>query len=58
MSHDLGEKRRQKKDIEDWLEEKVTTEFQLETGRTRLRVVGDEMNTNQRAFDQEKASLM
>lgn len=46
MRHDLGEKRRLKKEIEDWLEEKVTTEFQLETGRTRLRAVGDEMGTN------------
>ena len=58
MRHDLETKRRLKKEIEDWLEEKVTTEFQLETGRARLRAVNDEMGTNQRAFDQEKASLM
>ena len=51
MTQDLAEKRRQKKEIEDWLDEKVTTEFQLETGRARLRAVGDELAANNRAFD-------
>ncbi len=54
MRRDLAEKRHMKKEIEDWLEEKVTTEFQLDTGRARLRAVTDEMSSNQRAFDQEK----
>ena len=58
MGADLSEKRRIKKEIEDWLEEKVTVEFQLEAGRARLRAVGDEMASNQRAFDQEKTALM
>ena len=54
MRRDLAEKRHMKKEIEDWLEEKVTTEFQLDTGRARLRAVTDEMSSNQRAFNQEK----
>ena len=57
MKQDLAEKRRLKKEIEDWLEEKVTVEFQLEAGRARLRAVGDEMAANQKAIDQEKAAL-
>ena len=58
MTQDLAEKRLQKKEIEDWLEEKVTVEFQLEAGRARLRAVGDEMADNQKAFDQEKGALL
>ena len=58
MKADLIDKRRLKKEIEDWLEEKVTVEFQLESGRARLRAVGDEMSINQKAFDAEKSALL
>ena len=58
MKADLADKRRLKKEIEDWLEEKVTVEFQLESGRARLRAVGDEMAINQKAFDEEKSALL
>jgi len=46
MRQDLQEKRRVKKEIDDWLEEKVTTEFQLEAGRARLRAVNDDLSQN------------
>ena len=46
MQQDLAEKRRMQREIEDWLEEKVTVEFQLESSRARLRAVGDEMAQN------------
>ena len=46
MKRDMAEKRRMKKEIEDWLEEKVTVEFQREAGRARVRAVGDEIAAN------------
>ena len=57
MKKELAEKLRMKREIEDWLDEKVQIEFQLESGRSRVRALNDELISNGKAFDREKYTL-
>ena len=57
MKQELAEKLKVKREIEDWLDEKVQIEFQLESGRARVRAMNDELISNTKAFDREKYTL-
>ena len=57
MKKELSEKLKCKREIEDWLDEKVQIEFQQESGRARVRALNDELITNSKAFDREKYTL-
>ena len=57
MKKELAEKLSMKREIEDWLDEKVQIEFQIESGRARVRALNDELITNSKAFDREKYTL-
>ena len=57
LKKELAEKLKVKREIEDWLDEKVQIEFQLESGQARVRALNDELISNSKAFEREKYTL-
>ena len=57
MKRELAEKLKVKREIEDWLDEKVQIEFKLNVGQARVRAMNDELIAKRTAFDREKYTL-
>ena len=57
LKKELAERIRVKREIEDWLEEKVSVEHQIQGAHTRLRALGDDLTSGTQQFEREKKAL-